>query len=47
MVSLPGSIAFDEFGRPFIIVRDQEKQNRLIGIDALKVGFCIKAGHIF
>jgi len=31
-----GQIAFDEYGRPFIIVRDQEKQKRLIGIDAQK-----------
>lgn len=38
MTSLPGSIAFDEYGRPFIIIRDQEKQRRLTGIDALKVG---------
>ncbi|KAI4463321.1 chaperonin [Holotrichia oblita] len=36
MASLPGSIAFDEYGRPFIIIRDQEKQRRLTGIDALK-----------
>lgn len=32
----PGAVAFDEFGRPFIIIKDQEKQNRLTGIDALK-----------
>jgi len=31
-----GQIAFDEYGRPFIIVRDQEKQKRLTGIDAQK-----------
>lgn len=37
MASLPGSIAFDEYGRPFIIIRDQDKQKRLTGIDALKV----------
>lgn len=37
MASLPGSIAFDEFGRPFIIIRDQDRQKRLTGIDALKV----------
>lgn len=36
MVSMPGSIAFDEFGRPFIILRDQEKQKRLTGNDAIK-----------
>ena len=32
-----GSLAFDEFGRPFLILRDQEKQKRLTGIAAQKV----------
>lgn len=32
-----GQIAFDEYGRPFIILRDQESQQRLTGIDAHKV----------
>lgn len=36
MMSLPGSIAFDEYGRPFIILRDQENQKRLTGNDAIK-----------
>ncbi|XP_050303553.1 T-complex protein 1 subunit epsilon [Anthonomus grandis grandis] len=36
MAAFPGSIAFDEYGRPFIILRDQDKQKRLTGIDALK-----------
>ncbi|CAH1183803.1 unnamed protein product [Ceutorhynchus assimilis] len=36
MAGFPGSIAFDEYGRPFIILRDQDKQKRLTGIDALK-----------
>jgi len=31
-----GTLAFDEFGRPFFILKDQEKQKRLIGIEALK-----------
>lgn len=35
-MSLPGSIAFDEYGRPFIILRDQENQKRLTGNDAIK-----------
>ena len=39
MAAFPGSIAFDEFGRPFIILRDQENQKRLTGVDALKVGY--------
>lgn len=41
MAAFPGSIAFDEYGRPFIIIRDQEKQNRLTGIDAIKVRIII------
>ncbi|OXU27840.1 hypothetical protein TSAR_001387 [Trichomalopsis sarcophagae] len=36
MTAFPGSIAFDEFGRPFIILRDQDKQKRLTGNDAIK-----------
>ena len=32
-----GTIAFDEYGRPFIILRDQENQKRLSGLDAQKV----------
>lgn len=35
-MSLPGSIAFDEYGRPFIILRDQENQKRLTGNEAIK-----------
>ncbi|CAK1548853.1 unnamed protein product [Leptosia nina] len=36
MAMFPGTVAFDEYGRPFIILRDQENQKRLTGIDALK-----------
>lgn len=36
MTAIPGTVAFDEFGRPFIILRNQEKQQRLIGHDAIK-----------
>ena len=32
-----GSLAFDEFGRPFLILRDQNNQNRITGKDAIKV----------
>lgn len=35
MTAIPGTMAFDEYGRPFIILRDQ-KQKRLTGIDAIK-----------
>jgi T-complex protein 1 subunit epsilon len=30
------SLVFDEFGRPYIILREQEKKSRLSGIDAQK-----------
>lgn len=35
-MSATGALAFDEFGRPFIIIRDQENKKRLTGVDALK-----------
>lgn len=35
-MSSVGTLAFDEYGRPFIILKDQEKQKRLVGIDAHK-----------
>ena len=31
------SLAFDEYGRPFLIVREQEKKQRLKGLEAQKV----------
>lgn len=31
------SLAFDEFGRPYIIVREQEKKRRVKGTEAIKV----------
>merc|ERR1712142_1093923 len=31
-----GSLAFDEFGRPFMILKDEAQQNRLTGNDAIK-----------
>ena len=36
-MSAMGSVAFDEFGRPFIILKDQDKQTRLVGLEAQKV----------
>jgi T-complex protein 1 subunit epsilon len=30
------ALAFDEFGRPFIILREQENKSRLRGLDAQK-----------
>ena len=29
-------LTFDEYGRPFIVIRDQEKKARLKGLDAQK-----------
>lgn len=31
------SLVFDEYGRPFIIVKEQDKKSRLKGVAALKV----------
>ncbi len=36
MANPMGSIAFDEYGRPFIILRDQDTKQRLSGIEAHK-----------
>lgn len=30
------SLVYDEYGRPFIILRDQESKSRLKGLDAQK-----------
>ena len=32
-----GTLAFDEFGRPFIIIKDQGSKTRLTGLEAHKV----------
>jgi len=34
------SLAFDENGRPFIILREQEKKKRVKGLEAHKVSPC-------
>jgi T-complex protein 1 subunit epsilon len=31
------SMVFDEYGRPFIILRDQEQKERIKGVEAIKV----------
>jgi len=38
MPQLPGNvgIALDEYGRPFLVMRDQGTQNRLTGVEAIK-----------
>jgi len=33
------SLAFDENGRPFIILREQEKKKRVKGLEAHKVSY--------
>ncbi len=33
------SLAFDEYGRPFIIIRDQAQKQRLKGLEAQKVRY--------
>ena len=38
-MSAVGTVAFDEYGRPFIILRDQESKTRLSGLDAIKVNY--------
>lgn len=30
------SLAFDEFGRPYLIVREQDKKRRVKGLEAVK-----------
>ena len=44
MAKAAAQVLFDEFGQPFIVVRDQEKQKRLTGIEALKVVFVVTYG---
>ena len=34
-----GHLAFDEFGRPVFVLRDQDQQQRLVGNEAIKVCF--------
>ena len=33
------SLAFDEYGRPFIVIREQDKKKRTKGIEAHKVTY--------
>ncbi|KAK9527830.1 hypothetical protein VZT92_014355 [Zoarces viviparus] len=35
-MSSMGTLAFDDYGRPFLIIKDQDTKTRLSGIDALK-----------
>lgn len=36
------SLAFDEYGRPFIVLKEQDTKQRIKGIDAIKVQLFIK-----
>jgi len=36
MLAAPQGICFDEYGRPFIILKEQENQTRLVGLEAHK-----------
>lgn len=38
------ALAFDEFGRPFIIIKDQSTKKRLKGIEAHKVSWPLAVG---
>ena len=31
------SLAFDEYGRPFIVIKEQDSKVRIKGVDAIKV----------
>jgi T-complex protein 1 subunit epsilon len=33
------SLAFDEYGRPFIVLKEQDTKRRIKGIEAIKVLF--------
>lgn len=46
IMSTLGTLAFDEYGRPFIIIKDQDKKSRLTGLDALKVPHVVIHGLI-
>ena len=45
-MSAMGALAFDEFGRPFIIIKDQDSQKRLTGNAAIKVSY-FHMFHVF
>ena len=41
------SLAFDENGRPFIILREQEKKKRIKGLEAHKVRNLLTGNRLF
>lgn len=38
-------LIFDEYGQPFIVMREQDKQKRLTGVEAIKVEFALNYSH--
>lgn len=47
MNGFPGTFAFDEYGRPFIILREQDREKRITGTDAIKVHTYIEIERFF
>jgi len=41
------SLVFDEYGRPFIILKEQDQKTRLKGIAALKVAPVLHCSTVF
>merc|ERR1719361_3267334 len=37
---MAAQLSFDEFGQPFLILKDQDKQKHLFGVEALKSHIC-------
>lgn len=47
VMTATGSLAFDEYGRPFIIIKDQDTKTRLTGIEAHRVRITIIGSRWF
>jgi hypothetical protein len=43
MAQAAGQLLFDESGQPFIVIREQQSQKRLTGIEALKASLYLGA----
>ena len=41
------SLAFDEYGRPFIIIREQDRKRRIKGLEAHKVSHILQSTQIY
>lgn len=42
-----GQLLFDESGQPFIVIKEQESQKRITGVEALKVLKILKKNIYF